>query len=111
MGIQFGLNNRPAVDNRSRRGEGFMRTSRIRGMWLLAAALLASIEFGYAHLQQLALWPVQLIASSLWRLFGDQASGGTSCAAAWLPPAALLLAGLAAEVLAVRLRREGDGHE
>ena len=87
-----------------------MRTNRIRGMWLLAAALLASVEFGYAHLHELALWPMQLIASSLWRLFGEQAGGTTSCAAAWLPPVAVLLAGLAAEVLAVR-KREGDDHE
>lgn len=87
-----------------------MRTSQRTGMWLLAAALLASVQFGYAHLQQLAFWPVQLIASSLWRLIGVQGGGPTGCAAAWIPPAALLLAGAVAEVLAVRYR-EGDDHE
>jgi hypothetical protein len=95
-----------------------MRTSPRTGLWVLAAALLASAEFGYAHLQQLAFWPVQLIASSLWRLAGAQA-GAADSAAIWGAPAGLILAGLVAELLVIWSRRrtsvheasEGDRHE
>lgn len=97
-----------------------MRISERTGLWLLAAALPASLEFSYAHLQHLGLWPLQLIASSLWRLLG--ANGTDSAAAAWAPAAALVLIGLVAEALAVwtgrRSWREnrtaqegGDDHE
>jgi hypothetical protein len=95
-----------------------MRTSPRTGLWVLGAALLASAEFGYAHLQQLAFWPVQLIASSLWRLAGAQ-TGAADSVASWAAPVGLILAGLVAELVVIWTRRrtpigegaQGDDHE
>jgi hypothetical protein len=100
-------------------GEDVMRTSQRTGLWLLAAALLASVESSYAHLQQMGFWPVQLIASSLWRLAGAHAGAADSAVAVWALPAALIVAGLLAEIRAARSRRRpswresaaGDDHE
>jgi hypothetical protein len=85
-------------------------------MWLVAAASLASLELIYGHLQQMGLWPLELIASSLWRFLGAHA--GATEATVWGGPAALILVGLLAEILAWTARRpslrrasEGDDHE
>lgn len=96
-----------------------MRTRERTGLWLLAAALLASVEFSYAHLQQVGFWPLQVMVSSIWRLVGARDGTADSGAALWGPPMLLIGAGLLAEILASWTRRrplwrkasEGDDHE
>ena len=103
-----------------------MSMSQRTGLWLAGAAFLASMEFGFAHLQQVGFWPLQLIVSSLWRVAGPQV-GAADGASVWAPPAALFLTGLLTELLALwnsrrsrspgwetaawRERSEGDDHE
>lgn len=75
-------------------------------VWTLGAALLASGEFGYAHLRQLGFWPLEVIVPSLWRVvvayFGASWSSGTF----WLAPLALGVAALlASSIVAWRRRR------
>jgi hypothetical protein len=116
IGMAFRIDDRLPMD---KTGEDVMRTSQRSGLWLLAAALLASVEFSYAHLPQVGFWPLQLIASSLWRLAGAQAGPADSAPAVWAPAAALILAGLLAELSAAWIGRrlswreslEGDDHE
>jgi len=93
-----------------------MRMSQRAGVWLLAAASLASLELIYAHLQQMGLWPLELLASSLWRFLGAHA--GATEATVWSGAAAVILVGLLAEILAWTARRpslrrapEGDDYE
>src|SRR5579859_966958 len=101
-----------------RTGEDLARTTGRTGLWLLAAALLASMEYSYAHLQQVGFWPVQLIASSLWRLAGAQAAAADS-GARWASTGGLILAGLLAELVVIWSRRrtstgevsQGEDHE
>jgi len=84
---------------------------------VLAAALLAGAEFGYARLRQVDLWPLQLIASSLWRVEVEQAASTSENYLA-LGCLGLLLLGLLVEVLSLWRKRgpaveetPGDGHE
>jgi len=84
-----------------------MRIGRIAGSWTLAAALLAGLELGYAHLRQLDLWPLELIASSLWRLLGQRLAAAGAGGHLWMAPVGVLIAGLAVEAVAAwRDRRQ-----
>jgi len=84
-----------------------MRMGRIAGQWVLAAALLAGLELGYAHLRQLDLWPLELIASSLWQLLGQRLTAAGDGGHLWMIPVGVLIAGLSVEAVAVwRERRQ-----
>jgi len=94
-----------------------MKNSQRAGLWALAAALLAGTEFGYAHLREADLWPLQLIASSLWRVVEQQAASASENHLA-LGCLGLLLMGLLVEVWSLWRKRgpvveeaPGDGHE
>jgi F0F1-type ATP synthase assembly protein I len=94
-----------------------MKKSQRVGLWALAAALLAGTEFGYAHLRQVDLWPLQLIVSTLWRVFEQQAASTSENHLA-LGCLGLLLMGLMVEVLSLLRKRRpvveespGDGDE
>jgi hypothetical protein len=90
------------------RREDVMSASQRTGLWLLGGALLASVEYCYAHLQQVGFWPVELIASSAWRV-AEAHAGSTDSAALWVAPVALIATGMAAEVTAVWSRRQSLG--
>jgi hypothetical protein len=77
-----------------------MKNIQRAGLWVLAAALLAGTEFGYAQLRQAHLWPLQLIASSLWRVVEQEAASASENHLA-LGCLGLLLIGLLAEILSL----------
>jgi hypothetical protein len=94
-----------------------MKNSQRAGLWALAAALLAGAEFGYAHLRQVNLWPLQLIASSLWSVVEQQAVSAREDSLA-LGCLGVLLMGLLVEVVSLWRKRgpeveetSGDAHE
>jgi hypothetical protein len=86
---------------------------------MMAAALLASLEFGYAHLRQVGLWPLELIASSIWRLLQEHLTAAGPGNKLWVMPLGVVMAGLLVEVVGIwRERRQswretadGDDHE
>lgn len=45
-----------------------MRNAGQTGVWLVTIVLLAGAKFSYDHLRQLAVWPLEVMASSAWRL-------------------------------------------
>jgi hypothetical protein len=69
--------------------EGDMaRANQLQG-WTVVLALLAGAEFSYAHLRQIGLWAVELVAQSVWRLACALASLVFPAGNAWIAPAAL----------------------
>ncbi len=69
--------------------------------WVVGLALLAGGEFSYAHLRQLGLWPLELLARSAWRLISMRAAAVFPGNSLWAAPLvtiliAVLLWGIAA---------------
>jgi hypothetical protein len=77
-------------------GEGDMvRPNQVQA-GMLGLALLAGGEFSYAHLRHLGLWPLELLARSMWRLAGLLASAVFPNGALWVAPVVLALGALLA---------------
>jgi hypothetical protein len=62
--------------------------------WMLGVALLAGGEFSYAHLRQLGLWPLELMARSAWRLVSMLAAAVFPGGSLWAAPLVTILIAL-----------------
>jgi hypothetical protein len=67
-----------------------MRNTNWSGALILAAVVLALCELSYAHLGLNVLWPLRLVAMSLWH--AAQAPLALLHVVPWLVPVALLVA-------------------
>lgn len=82
-----------------------MRIGRRMESWVVGAALLASGEFGYAHVRHMGLWPVEAVSSSIWPLLAANVGAAESRPSFWLAPLGLALVALL--VCAVGVRKRG----
>ena len=61
---------------------------------LLGVALLAGGEFSYAHLRHLGLWPLELMARSVWRLISMLSAAVFPGNSLWAVPLVTILIAL-----------------
>ena len=66
------------------------RTNQVHA-WVLGLALLAGGEFSYAHLRRLGLWPLELMARSMWRLASVAAGTTFPAGALWIGAVAFIV--------------------
>lgn len=70
-----------------------VRANRVQ-TWVLGVALLAGGEFSYAHLRRVGLWPLELLARSVWRLVSMLAAAVFPGGTLWAAPLVTVLIAL-----------------
>jgi hypothetical protein len=97
-------------------GEDIMRSASWAGALILIAAVLAFCELSYAHAAFRAMWPLQVLALSVWRLV--HVPWTALHPMPWVAPLAFVLAGILLWIAESRNRRKaragmvkGESHE
>ncbi len=89
-------------------------------MWVVSlAVLLAGAAFSYAHLRQMDLWALKILAGSLWRVVAERFWAYDYGAAGWAASVVVTLMALVPGVANLEKGRgraatgaiRGDGHE
>jgi len=80
-------------------------------MWVVSlAVLLAGAAFSYAHLRQMDLWALKILAGSVWRLVAERFWAYDYGAAGWAAFGGRDLDGLGAGCCQPRERTRAGGH-
>jgi hypothetical protein len=102
--------------NFSKGGEDTMRSAIWTGALILIAAVLAICELSYAHAALPVLWPLQVLALSVWRLV--HVPWTALHPVPWVAPLTFMLAGVLWWIAESRSRRKaravmvkGENHE